>query len=77
MPSNIKMGKERKQPAFEDLELRIDSTKQPAHSEPQAVKGWLHAGDLCPQCQSARLEYDGLLNLSCPNCGTIVGGCFT
>ncbi len=36
-----------------------------------------HAGDLCPMCKSARLEYDGLLNLVCPKCGTISVGGFT
>jgi hypothetical protein len=37
----------------------------------------LRAGDLCPQCKQERLDYDGLLNLSCPKCGYAVGGCFT
>ena len=36
-----------------------------------------HAGSLCPKCQEAYLDYDGLLNLRCPNCGYLVGGCFT
>ena len=37
----------------------------------------LRAGDLCPVCGKERLDYDGLLNLSCPVCGPAVGGCFT
>lgn len=37
----------------------------------------LRAGDLCPICGKQRLEYDGLLNLSCPNCGPAAVGCFT
>jgi hypothetical protein len=37
----------------------------------------LRSGDLCPQCREGFLEYDGLLNLSCPTCGFAVGGCFT
>jgi hypothetical protein len=36
-----------------------------------------HAGDLCPLCNIARLEYDGLLNLVCPKCGTVSVGGFT
>ncbi|MBN2549308.1 MAG: hypothetical protein JXB15_09130 [Anaerolineales bacterium] len=32
------------------------------------------AGDLCPQCHSGRLDYDGLLNLVCPLCGYTAGG---
>lgn len=35
------------------------------------------SGDLCPRCALAPLDYDGLLNLSCPECGYTVGGCFT
>lgn len=41
------------------------------------VPGKLRAGDLCPQCRQEQLDYDGLLNLSCPQCGYAVGGCFT
>jgi hypothetical protein len=37
-----------------------------------------HSGDLCPVCGIGHLDYDGLLNLSCPKCGvTASGGCFT
>jgi hypothetical protein len=37
----------------------------------------LRAGDLCPQCMTERMDYDGLLNLSCPKCRFALGGCFT
>jgi uncharacterized protein (DUF983 family) len=37
----------------------------------------LRSGDLCPSCRAGRLDYDGMLNLSCPVCGYAVGGCFT
>ncbi len=39
----------------------------------------LRRGDQCPQCKQGRLEYDGLLNLSCSQCGytNLVGGSFT
>jgi len=37
----------------------------------------LRAGDLCPICKTERLDYDGLLNLACPQCGYALGGCFT
>jgi hypothetical protein len=37
----------------------------------------LHAGDLCPKCHEEKLDYDGLLNLTCPSCGYTLGGCFT
>jgi hypothetical protein len=37
----------------------------------------LHAGDVCPQCLSGRIDYDGMLNLTCPECGYSLSGCFT
>jgi hypothetical protein len=35
------------------------------------------AGDSCPKCQSAQIDYDGMLNLRCPECGYTLAGCFT
>lgn len=35
------------------------------------------AGEVCPQCKTGRLDYDGLLNLVCPGCGYALGGSFT
>ena len=35
------------------------------------------AGELCPKCRQAQLDYNGLLNLVCPHCGLIEGGVFT
>jgi hypothetical protein len=37
----------------------------------------LRAGDTCPHCRKGKLDYDGLLNLACPQCGYSLGGCFT
>ena len=37
----------------------------------------LRSGDQCPSCQQDTLDYDGLLNLTCPSCGYAVSGCFT
>ncbi len=36
-------------------------------------------GDFCPTCHESRLDYDGMLNLACPKCGTVIntGGAFT
>ena len=37
-----------------------------------------HAGAPCPRCALGRLDYDGLLNLSCDRCGySLVGGVCT
>jgi hypothetical protein len=36
----------------------------------------LQEGMICPRCQGAKMEYNGLLNLVCPNCGlTEAGAC--
>ena len=35
------------------------------------------SGDQCPLCNQGTLDYDGMLNLTCPECGFAVGGCFT
>ncbi len=35
------------------------------------------AGEMCPKCGQGRLDYDGLLNLTCTSCGYAWGGCFT
>jgi len=37
----------------------------------------LRAGALCPACAKGKLDYDGLLNLSCEECGFSLAGCFT
>ena len=34
-------------------------------------------GQVCPKCKTAVIDYDGLLNLSCPVCGLVEAGCFT
>jgi len=50
--------------------------------ESQDQACWLHpserlrAGTLCPRCQKATLDYNGLLQLTCPECGlTETGAC--
>jgi len=37
----------------------------------------LKAGMLCPRCQKAKIEYNGLLQLVCPNCGLTEAGAST
>ena len=56
--------------------LQVEFTTQrkgARQSQPAARSGHLRAGDLCPNCREQRLDYDGLLNLSCPRCGTLDG----
>jgi hypothetical protein len=35
------------------------------------------SGDLCPNCRRSSLDYDGLLNLACQECGYTLTGCFS
>jgi ribosomal protein L37AE/L43A len=37
----------------------------------------IRAGDLCPVCGQEKIDYDSILNLSCPACGYTLAGCFT
>jgi uncharacterized protein (DUF983 family) len=53
------------EPDLKDASADIIAPKEP------------RAGDLCPKCNQGRLDYDGLLNLTCPRCGYSVSGCFT
>lgn len=53
-------------------ELPLDfSLHAPAEAE-SAVEIY-RAGDLCPHCGFARLEYDGYFNVYCPICGFRTG----
>ena len=56
-----------------ELTLPADETQMQAGTESKELR----AGDLCPNCSTGRLDYDGLLNLSCPQCGHALAGCFT
>jgi len=52
---------------------------QPSESAPsETQRARQHAGDVCPRCEAGILDFDGLLNLSCPACGySAEGGCHT
>jgi hypothetical protein len=47
----------------------------PACNWPAAKTG--QKGALCSRCRQGVMDYDGLLNLVCPQCGNTEGGCFT
>lgn len=34
----------------------------------------LRVGDLCPKCQAGHMDYDGVLNLACSECGYALSG---
>jgi hypothetical protein len=57
------------------LSVRLEALEK--DTTESAAPTQLHAGDLCPTCGVERLDYDGLLNLSCPQCGPAQSGCFT
>ena len=54
------------------LETKIDNKSYLSN-----VKSDIRLGGICPVCEIGIFDYDGLLNLKCPNCGYSAGGCFT
>lgn len=63
------------QPQRSAFELYLDRDLQ-REQLPQRSQD-LKPKDLCPHCQQGQLDYDGLLNLCCDQCGFILAGCFT
>ena len=60
-----------------DWELYIALGMQPQLERGAHQDEEVRQGEKCPKCKAGRLAYDGLLNLSCPECGYAMGGCFT
>ena len=54
-----------------------DSYGVPLCPLPDRLEQEPRVGDPCPKCRVGRLDYDGLLNLTCQECGYAVQGCFT
>ena len=57
------------------LALELEAVQPTKQERMEAIR--LRAGDLCPTCRVERLDYDGLLNLACSQCGYALSGCFT
>jgi len=61
-------------------EMRLSEPAAPVEAQaasPSQVTA-LRSGDACPACKSGRMDYDGLLNLRCEQCGySQGGGCFS
>ncbi len=53
----------------------LDLTSIQETGEPLKIE--YRPGKRCPRCKQGILDYDGLLNLVCPVCGPVQGGCFT
>jgi uncharacterized protein (DUF983 family) len=64
---------EKSLPALDWLPEALRVANRDAPQETVEMK----AGDTCPRCQKGVLDFDGLLNLACPQCGYSLGGCFT
>jgi hypothetical protein len=60
-----------------DRELYSALGMEPLQEGNAIQKKEYRAGDRCPRCNQGRLDYDGLLNLSCAICGYALQGCFT
>ncbi|MAT43845.1 MAG: hypothetical protein CL609_16035 [Anaerolineaceae bacterium] len=56
------------------FEKKEETAPQGEESKP-AIE--IRYGSICPKCLKGIFDYDGLLNLVCPNCGFTAGGCFT
>jgi uncharacterized protein (DUF983 family) len=42
--------------------------------EPTTPRQPVHRGSVCPKCGEGLLDYNGLLDLECPNCGYVESG---
>jgi hypothetical protein len=67
--NSYKKGEENKTARPFDIKLALNDI-QPVDSDPRA-------GSPCPNCPKGVLDYDGLLNLSCMDCGYALAGCFS
>ncbi len=58
-----------------NFEINPLPTQEEQESTEKKVE--IRVGAICPKCLKGIFDYDGLLNLVCPNCGFTAGGCFT
>lgn len=59
------------------IHLNFDPLPAQEEQKNDQLKVEIQVGAVCPKCLKGIFEYDGLLNLVCPNCGFTAGGCFT
>jgi hypothetical protein len=71
------------EPSISDSTVRplsayeISLTQDPQTFDPLQNLVNPKAGDICPRCRVATIDYNMLLNLSCPGCGYTLAGCST
>ncbi|MDK2982120.1 MAG: hypothetical protein PWQ55_2467 [Chloroflexota bacterium] len=58
---------------FLDEQEDADKTADKQQDKPCRIS----VGQDCPRCGQAKLDYNSLLNLSCPHCGYEVSASFT
>ena len=76
-PLQLIDGKMRTGWTRKDLDLYLALGMEPPVLEKAGETPEMRAGSPCPKCGQVKLEYNGLLNLACKNCGYTLGGCFT
>jgi uncharacterized protein (DUF983 family) len=60
------------------VSLEIPLSPEPHPGSPEGSEPVeQHVGDVCPHCGEGCLDYDGMLNLVCDQCGYTLAGCFT
>jgi uncharacterized protein (DUF983 family) len=62
---------------MDDVTLKDDSPQQTIEKPAVCSITRVRAGSTCPRCGRAKLDYNGLLQLVCPNCGLIETGAST
>ena len=63
---------------FQAEELPEEPAETDVEAADPSLVGWEpRRGAICPVCGEGKLNYDGLLNLTCSHCGYTLGGCFT
>jgi len=49
----------------------VKSTRKRSATGRPSRRRCLRQGDRCPRCKKAKLDYDGLIQLSCLHCGFV------
>lgn len=64
-------------PVMTPIDIPGDDGQGQKEAATCSLRRAFRAGDLCPVCKTGVLDYDGMLNLVCPNCEYQESGSFT